>query len=649
MIARVLVDLNLPQVDRLFDFHVPQTLEEHIKQGVRVRVAYGKANKPIDGFVIDLTESTEFEGELREVLEVVSEASVLKSDIYQLLRAVADRQVTTVAELVKNAIPIRSVRVEKSWLEGASEYAVVSIDQLEAVAAELRAAIEPWPNDQIRIAVIAKAGLASVAEDSAQAHPIWAINLLLQALEQKIQGKSTVLCLADFRDTAAIFALANEVGVAAALTDYSVSLQPSKRYGAFLRALAEPAAIVVGNRSAIYAPVNNLGLIALWDDDDDSMQDLASPYCGVRELALVRQDQSNCQLVVAANSRSVHVQRLVEIGYFASHSQPSDLVFNSSEATSRISPAVFSAIKKALLAGPVLIQVSALGTSTSLYCSQCAMRARCHSCSGPLWVNASGHNQCRWCSALNDAFKCTACQGQKLRPGKAGSKRTLEQFGAMLPGVGLREFTGAETEELIVDDKPRIIVATPGAEPQAAHGYSAVVILDANDMLARDTIDATSDAVRHWMNAAAKAKPGGTILVAGLEGDLARLIETGNLEEIASRELANRQELRFPPAIRIATVEAEAKLLQQFQDSLDRNLLLDILGPTTLANDVRKEPSLQNLNRLILRFKYAQGQALASHLRELALKLSVGQTRVSQASGRNARPIKIKMDDRSVL
>lgn len=74
MIARVLVDLNLPQVDRLFDFRVPGTLAPNAKAGVRVRVPYGKAGKPVDGFIVELAETSDFEGELREILEVVSPA-----------------------------------------------------------------------------------------------------------------------------------------------------------------------------------------------------------------------------------------------------------------------------------------------------------------------------------------------------------------------------------------------------------------------------------------------------------------------------------------------------------------------------------------------------------------------------------------------
>ena len=649
MIARVLVDLNLPQVDRLFDFRVPGTLAPNAKAGVRVRVPYGKAGKPVDGFIVELAETSDFEGELREILEVVSPAPVLKPDVYQLVRSVADRQVATAAEVIKNAIPPRSVKVEKIWLDDNIQSAELNLETLEAASKQIRQVVEPWPNDKLRAAIVSQTGVVKLSTSSRRSHPIWALCLFLQAIEQRLIGKSTILCLADFRDSAVIFEIARELGIDGFLVDYSVSLQPSKRYSAFLRALGDSATIVVGNRSAIYAPVNNLSLISLWDDDDDSLEDQASPYCAAREIALIRQSQSGCQLVFAANSRSVHTQRLVEIGYLDNFIAPRNVRVACSEATSRISPAVFAAIKAALRFGPVLVQVSALGTSTSLYCAQCSTRAQCHICNGPLWANSVGHNQCRWCSALNDAFRCVRCQGTKLRPGKAGSKRTLEQFGAMLPGVALREFNGSETEELYIDDKPRLVVSTPGAEPQGDSGFAAVVILDANDMLARDSIDATADAVRHWMNAASKVKADGSVLIAGLEGQLARLLENHDLEAIARLELANRRELNFPPAVRLATVEAEQKLLDRFLASLDRTLIIDTLGPSSITTGHGRGSSQENLNRLILRFKYSEGALLATHLRELSLKLSVGQTRVSQNSGRNARPIKIKMDDRSVL
>lgn len=650
MIARVLVDINLPQVDRLFDFHVPESIQTQLCIGQRVRVQYGKSKKATDGFVVALATHSDFAGELRDIESIVSPAVVLTEDVYQFVRAVADRQVVTAAEVVKNAVPVRSVRVETAWLEGEMPLGGANAEsRIDIALAEIEARVKPWLLSEERSAVLAELGSALIGrQDNAQAFPVWAINFVHAALLKLRHDQSSILCLPDFRDIAVFQALVRALEINDLFIDYGSALTPSKRYSAFLTCLGGRPCIVVGNRSAIYAPVAKLSLIAVWDDDDESFNDQSSPYCSLRDLALLRQNGAQCNLLFAAHSRSVELQRLIEIGYLKPIATEAYLPsISASEATSRISPSVFSTIKAALSNGPVLVQVSATGQSTSLYCGGCSDRANCRSCNGPLWVNASGHTQCRWCSALNDHFTCPSCSSNRLRTGKPGSARTLEQFGAMLPNVPLREFT-ADNSEFFIDDTPRLVVATPGSEPYARSGYAAVVILDAKDMLARDTMTATTDAIRLWFNAISKVKSGGKVLIAGLGGPLSEALVTGDLDGVAARELSARRELGFPPALRLASIEGERDLIAKVAEALDRKLVVDILGPTPVTPRTGAGAA-SDLNRLILRFNYASGASLASHLREIALRVGTGQTRISASTGRNLRPIRIKMDDRSVL
>ena len=73
--------------------------------------------------------------------------------------------------------------------------------------------------------------------------------------------------------------------------------------------------MIVGNRSAVYAPAHRLGLIALWDDGDTLQAEPLAPGVHARDAALVRQEQSGAALLFLGHTRSVDVQRLVEIGW----------------------------------------------------------------------------------------------------------------------------------------------------------------------------------------------------------------------------------------------------------------------------------------------------------------------------------------------
>ena len=63
---------------------------------------------------------------------------------------------------------------------------------------------------------------------------------------------------------------------------------PAARYRAFLAALRGGVKVVIGNRAAAYAPVRDLGLVALWDDGDDLLSEPRAPYPHTREVLALR-------------------------------------------------------------------------------------------------------------------------------------------------------------------------------------------------------------------------------------------------------------------------------------------------------------------------------------------------------------------------
>ena len=120
-IARVLLDSPLPQLDRLFDYRVPDRWREQAQPGVRVLVPLRSAGRQAKGFIIELADEVGYEGVLSELDEVVSAAPVLDEAVYRLVRRAADRSAGVASDLVRLAVPTRQVRVEKAWLARRAE------------------------------------------------------------------------------------------------------------------------------------------------------------------------------------------------------------------------------------------------------------------------------------------------------------------------------------------------------------------------------------------------------------------------------------------------------------------------------------------------------------------------------------------------
>lgn len=618
MIAKVAIDSPLPQLDRLFDYEIPSDLVA-IEPGVRVRVPFGAAKRLVDGFVVDLAQESDFEGSLNPIAEVVSSAKVLDSKIFQLARAVADRQAATLSDVLRLAVPDRSVAVEKKWLEAAK---VLPHSKSVTQPSKLAALCAPVTTDL---------------------GPAWVEQLIDAIAVNHSQGFSSVVLVPDYRDHQAVLEQLADKDFASAVIDYSSQSVKSKKYANFLRCLSEEPLIVIGSRSAIYAPVRNLGLIAVWDDGDQSHQEPSSPYGHSREIALIRQGIEKCNLLFLSHSRSCEVERLVQINFLVDISKPFTLPkIANSDTDIRVDSLAWKTIKSSLSGGPVLVQVAAKGQSSSVYCTNCERRAECRSCNGPLWMDARNLVRCRWCDAVNLDYRCATCGNSKLRYAGAGSTRTVAEFGKAFPSTRIIEATG--DDRIIKLEKGNfIVVATPGAEPRVEGGYAAVIILDANRAINRDSLKATEVAVRQWSNAIAFGAKNSTNVLVGVAGTLATKFSLWSQREIASIELMSRAELRFPPAIRLASVSSSKDLIHQITSNLT-NSHFEVLGPIPI--DIR---GVTTEWRSLIKYEYSKGTQLAQELKSLALKLSSGQSRTNAKSGRSMRPITIKMDDVEVI
>src|SRR5699024_8700913 len=119
--------------------------------------------------------------------------------------------------------------------------------------------------------------------------------------------------------------------------------------------------------------------------------------------------------------------------------------------------------------------------------------------------------RCRWCArAAHDAagtWQCPHCGTRRFRAGRIGSHRTAEELGRAFPGVPVLVSGRAAGIAAGVDSAPRLVIATPGAEPPAAGGYQAVICLDAALLTNRPELGASVEALRRWLRAAALVRP----------------------------------------------------------------------------------------------------------------------------------------------
>ena len=642
-IARVLLDSPLPQLDRLFDYALPDELGV-VPVGVRVRVPLRTAGRVVDGFVVEL--DTEHDGDrpLSEVESVVSSTSVLPDRLYRLARRVADRAAGSASDVLRLVVPKRQVRVEKAWTPGGpaplpNERQISAADAVLAEYDGLTAALD----ERARMAVEAVAVHRTAV-------PEWAAMLSAAAVRTLASGASSVLIVPDHRDVDRLLAALDHAAPHDAIVRYDSRQTNPDRYRSFLRTLDDVPCIVVGNRSAVYAPVR-AGLVAVWDDGDSLLSEPLAPYVHARDAALIRQEQEGSALLFAAHTRSTDVERLVMHGWLRDVravrrvlprvvlSTPHEM---EQPTAQRMPSSAFLSARNAASEGPVLVQVSRPGFSPSLVCAECRAPARCAHCGGPLGATHRGAVPvCGWCGRGARAWACPACSSTQLRLASSGSERTADELGRAFPGVRVIVADSAHPVERVAD-KPSLVVATRGAEPPADGGYRAVVLLDGPRMLQAPDLRVGESCLRWWSNAAALAAPAAPVHLVGVDGPVARALATWNQAGYARAELAERAPLHMPPAARVALVEGtQAAVSRALAALAELSLPPDaVLGPVPLDSD-----DVPPRVRALVRFEYAAGQRVATALRAAVVSEAVSNRRGRGRTSRNTLSVRLDILD----
>ncbi|MFC4373644.1 primosomal protein N' [Nocardia halotolerans] len=685
-IARVLPLLSPAHLDRDFDYLVPPELDEIARPGVRVRVRF--AGRLVDGYLLERLPHTEHTGKMVKLERVVSPERVLTPDILRLATAVATRYAGTRADVLRLAIPPRHARTENG---GAKKTAAAqdggshtgeqssssaagrsdpSVDEHGLVAAG--AGTQPptsldasaWDRYLYGGAFVGALAQGRGPRAAWQAMPgeDWAARLAELAATVVAGGRGAVLLVPDQRDLDRVLAECIRL-VGDSAVGLSAGLGPAARYRRWLAVLRGQARIVVGTRAAVFAPVRDLGLIAIWDDGDDTYAEPRAPYPHAREVAMLRAHETGAAFVAAGFARTAEIQAVVESGWardllaerqtlrevMPRISAPGDSDFalerDALARAVRIPGVAFAAARAAIKENAaVLVQVPRRGYVPSLACAKCRAPARCRHCHGPLALPQSSTGEaasphCKWCGITEAAFRCQACGARALRAMVIGASRTAEELGRAFPGVPIRGSGGGEVLDS-VEPGAQVVVATVGAEPLVPGGYGVALLLDGWALLGRADLRATEDTLRRWMGAAALVRPRGQVIVMA-EPSLPTVQALVRWDPVnhAAAELEARAEVGFPPAVRLAAIDGTTASIAELLEAAQLPDLVEVLGPVPLPPTARKpfsgsdEPA--EVERMLLRVARSAGTPLAR-----ALTAAQGV----RSSHRSDAPLRVQID-----
>jgi primosomal protein N' (replication factor Y) len=649
-IARVLPMLSVPHLDREFDYLVSAEQSDDAQPGVRVRVRFH--GRLVDGFVLERRNDTDHPGKLGWLDRVVSAEPVLTAEIRRLVDAVAARYAGTRPDVLRLAVPARHARVER---EPTPALRIPSI---------------PPPVDPSRWEVYGRGGqfLTALAESRA-ARAVWQVlpgelwaDRLAEAAAQTIRaGRAVLAIVPDQRDLDTLWLAATALIDENSVVALSAGLGPAARYRRWLAALRGRARLVIGTRSAVFAPLSDLGLVMVWADADDSLAEPRAPYPHAREVAMLRAHQARCAALIGGYARTAEGQALVRSGWaqdivavrpVVRARTPRVVALDDSgyaderdpaARTARIPSIALRAARSSLEAGaPVLVQVPRRGYIPSLACGRCRTIARCRNCTGPLSLQERGPGAvCRWCARAEPTLRCARCGSDAVRAVVVGARRTAEELGRAFAGTPVITSAG----DAIVPEvaaRPALVVSTPGAEPRAPGGYGAALLLDTWALLGRQDLRAAEDALWRWMTAAALVRARGdggvvTVIADSAIPTVQSLIRWDPVGH-AEAELTARSEVGLPPSVQMAALDGTVGAVAALLDEARLPEGADLLGPVDLPPGVRRPagtPAGVPVTRMLVRVRREQGLELAASLRRGVSVLSARQ---------DHEPVRIQID-----
>ncbi|MGY5764564.1 primosomal protein N' family DNA-binding protein [Brachybacterium sp. DNPG3] len=647
----------LPHLDRPFEYAVtPATAEAG--PGMRVRVRF--SGRDTEGIVLERRAEPSTDRPLAALTRLVSDDVVMPPRLLRACEEIAERCAGTVGDVLRLALPPRHARAEKAdraaaeaeaAAEAARAEAAASADEgstaedvtaedvtAEDVTAEdsgAEAPAAPRPGDRYTglSALVARAGSAegpvpraSIVLDAADP---WTV-VVADAIADADPSVGVLVVAPDQRDIARLSRALDERDLAHEVL--SGTEGPEKRYRTYRRILRGASRIVLGSRSAAFAPVRDLGLIICLDESDDLLVEPRSPYPHTRTVLQCRSREERAALLLVSSTESVAVRTLVDAGHLVDLSPvpaPMPLVRpriiamdrylrdrEGPGGRTRIPGEALRVIRQGMTRGPVLVQVPRSGYAPAVACTFCGTRARCPECSAPLTVRGrSGPLQCGVCGRREDGYRCPECDRTGVRAMVVGSARTAEELGRTFPDAHLQIAGGAHgpLEDVAVEDGA-IVVSTPGAEPCPRGRYAAAVLLDADAMLGRAAYDADVEAVRRWRAAIALVRPaaeGGEVLVVGTETLPAiRDLVAHRSGLFLDRVLEDRRELDLPPFSRVAEVVGDREACRTFLETVDLPDGVSVFGPVDLeAGEDRGRA------RAVLRIEPRRSRELADALR----------------------------------
>lgn len=582
------VALNVP-LNQTFTYREPEPTEKNPESsfpqdpfGHRVEVRFG--NRKLTGFITEVSDEipescTVSEDKIRHALRYMDKEPLLTRELYDLALFMSRYYIAPVGECVNIMIPSGKRESEFSSLPLEEDESSFSRKNIE-LSNEQKSAVE---------------GITAESSDKTNFHYLYGMTgsgkteVFLTAAEKILsQGKGVIYLVPEIGLTPQVMeAVVKRFGNTAAILHSE--LTPSQKLNQWKRILSKEARVVIGARSAVFAPVPDLGLIIIDEEHDSSYKSGSSPRYHARQLAMIRSTRNRIPLVMGSATPSLEAYNSMIQGQIKKHvltrrlaggAVPEIRSINLSQIqndSSCISPKLQEEIKNALKEKKqTILFLNRRGFNHFFRCSGCGYELKCRNCSVAMTYHKSENRlRCHYCGySVSPPTQCPECASMDIGYSGFGTEYIEAEVKAKFPNAKvIRIDTDSITHKGEFQEKIDsfrkgdydILLGTQ----MVAKGLNFPNLKLVGVILADTTLhlpdfrasERTFSLITQVAGRAGRFFPDGKVFIQTYspETDAIKFSITGKTDEFYRRELEMRRILNFPPYTRLLRLVFRSK------------------------------------------------------------------------------------------
>lgn len=501
MYVSVLTQIGVKAVDQTFFYHVPKLLENNIKIGVRVRIPFG--NMILDGFVLGISDNSSYDNsKIKDIINVIDEEPVLNKEMLLLGKYMSDNLLASLSSCYQVMLP-KALKAEvKSNIKIKYDrylHRIKSIEEIDRYIdnckyeSQINLLCKLKEGDILitkmssSINTIIKYGFASIIYEECKRYKYDGISNYkrVNLTDKQRLVSDTIISSFGKSDTFLLYGvtgsgktevymdviekainngksaimLVPEIGLTPQIVGKFISrfgnvisvlhskLSDSERYDEYRKITDGEAKIVIGTRSAIFVPFNNIGVIIIDEEHTSSYKQDNNPRYSAINVAEWRSKYHNCPLVLGSATPSLesfakagnHVYKLLSLTERAGGSVlPIVNIVDMKEEVKKgnfiLSDMLKNKISEVLSKGEqAIILLNRRGYSSTISCKECGYVYKCPNCDITYTYHKSSNNlKCHYCGySMVLPNKCSICGSDNLKDYGLGTEKLEETLNSL--------------------------------------------------------------------------------------------------------------------------------------------------------------------------------------------------------------------------